>query len=434
MAERPRFDLEDALAVMPRPEFRERLRAELRRKAESMSLSHIPAGHHTATSYLIVDNAAAALEFYQKAFGAREVVRVPGPDGRIVHADLEIGDSHIMLADEHPEIGAFSPPHYGGSPVTVMLYVERVDEVVAEAVRAGAKVMRPVKDQPYGDRSGILDDPFGHRWIVATHHSRKWLPLGYSSITPYLQVRGAGRLIDFLKQAYGAEEKIRVPRPDGTIMHAQLRIGDSAVELADGNEQYQAGEVDLHLYVPDTDAVYLRAIHAGGQSLAEPGDKPYGDREAGVKDPSGNRWWIATHQSGSHVPEGLRAVTLFFNPRGAPRFIEYLQKAFDAEVASRHEGPDGTVHHAVVRIGDSAIEMGEAHGEYQPTPCAIHLYVPDADAVYRQALAAGGVSLSEPADRPYGERSGGVADPFGNIWYIATRLAGPSIATPADEH
>lgn len=423
MAERTGFDLEDALAGLPRDDFKQSLKAQLQRKAASMSATHAPAGYHTATPYLIVDDAPAAIDFYQKAFGAAEIVRVPGPDGRIVHADIRIGDSHIMLADEHPEIGARSPRHYGGSPITIMLYVDRVDEVVAEAVRAGARITRSVKDQPHGDRSGIVDDPFGHRWIVATHHPNQWLPLGFTRVTPYLLVRGATRLIDYLKQAYGAEEKVRVPRPDGSIMHAQMRIGDSVVELAEGNEQYQPSEVGLHLYVPDADAVYQRAIDAGGRSISAPVDQPYGDREAGVKDPSGNQWWIATHKGGgSYVPEGLRSVTPFFHPKGAPRFIEYLQKAFDAEVASRYEGPDGRVHHATVRIGDGVIEMGEAHGEYQPQPFAIHLYVPDADAVYRQALAAGGTSLGEPADRPYGERSGSVLDPFGNSWYIATRL------------
>ena len=113
----------------------------------------IPDGYHTATPYLICDDAAKAIEFYKKAFG---------------HAEIQIGDSPIMLADEHPEIGALSPRRIGGSPVSIMLYVEDVDRVVERALAAGAKLLRPVQDQFYGDRSGTVTDPAGHIWHVGT--------------------------------------------------------------------------------------------------------------------------------------------------------------------------------------------------------------------------------------------------------------------------
>jgi PhnB protein len=129
----------------------------------------IPDGYHTATPYLIADDAARAIEFYKKAFGAIEKVRIPGPGGKIGHAEIQIGDSPIMLADEHHEIGALSPHRIGGSPVSITLYVEDVDHVVERALAAGAKLLRPVKDQFYGDRSGTLTDPAGHVWHVATH-------------------------------------------------------------------------------------------------------------------------------------------------------------------------------------------------------------------------------------------------------------------------
>jgi len=129
----------------------------------------IPDGYHTATPYLIVDDAARAIEFYKKAFGAAEKVRIAAPGGRVGHAEIQIGDSPIMLADEHPEIGALSPHRIGGSPVSIMLYVEDVDRVVERALAAGAKLLRPVQDQFYGDRSGTLADPAGHTWHVATH-------------------------------------------------------------------------------------------------------------------------------------------------------------------------------------------------------------------------------------------------------------------------
>jgi PhnB protein len=129
----------------------------------------IPDGYHTATPYLIIKDAAKAIEFYKKAFGAKEMMRMSQPDGRIGHAEIKIGDSPIMLADEFPEMGARSPQSLGGSPVSILLYVEDVDAFAKQAVTAGTKVVRPVKDQFYGDRSGSFEDPFGHQWHIATH-------------------------------------------------------------------------------------------------------------------------------------------------------------------------------------------------------------------------------------------------------------------------
>jgi PhnB protein len=129
----------------------------------------IPDGYHNATPYLIVDNAAAAIEFYKTAFGAKELMRMPKPNGKIGHAEIKIGDSPIMLADETPEVGARSPRTIGGSPVSILLYVDDVDTTFSKAVKAGAKVLRPLGDQFYGDRTGDIQDPFGHVWHVATH-------------------------------------------------------------------------------------------------------------------------------------------------------------------------------------------------------------------------------------------------------------------------
>ncbi len=118
--------------------------------------------------YLTVNGAAAAIDFYRAAFGAVELFRLTGPDGRIGHAELRIGDAIVMLSDEWPDFGALSPPSIGGSPVKLHLYVDDCDAVVARAVAAGATLMRPVTDQFYGDRSGMIADPFGHSWFVAT--------------------------------------------------------------------------------------------------------------------------------------------------------------------------------------------------------------------------------------------------------------------------
>jgi PhnB protein len=129
----------------------------------------IPDGYHSVTPYLVVKGGAAAIEFYKKAFGATEIMRMAQPDGRIGHAEMQIGDSRIMLADEFPEMGYLGPQSAGKSGVTLHLYVEDVDKVARQAVAAGAKELRPVQDQFYGDRSGVFADPFGHCWNISTH-------------------------------------------------------------------------------------------------------------------------------------------------------------------------------------------------------------------------------------------------------------------------
>jgi len=134
-----------------------------------MPAKPVPDGYHTATPYLIINGAAAALKFYKEAFGATELFRMDAPGGKIGHAEIKIGDSPIMLADEFPDMGYRGPQAIGGTPVSIMLYVEDVDAVFNRTVAAGAKVKQPVKDQFYGDRSGTLEDPFGHVWTIATH-------------------------------------------------------------------------------------------------------------------------------------------------------------------------------------------------------------------------------------------------------------------------
>ena len=149
---------------MSQPEF-------IKRKVQVMAnrVSPVPEGYHTVTPYLIVDGGAAAIDYYKRAFGAEELVRMPGPGGKVMHAEIQIGDSRIMLADEFPEMSFLSPQTVGGSAVMIHLYVEDVDTTANRAVGAGAKVTRPIADQFYGDRGGQIEDPFGHKWYVATH-------------------------------------------------------------------------------------------------------------------------------------------------------------------------------------------------------------------------------------------------------------------------
>ncbi len=134
-----------------------------------MPVKPIPEGYHSVTPYLIVDGAAKALDFYQKAFGAKELFRMPGPGGKLMHSEFQVGNSRVMMADEHPEMGYRGPKAVGGTTVSLCIYTENVDALFDRAIAAGAKVQRPVQDQFYGDRTGTLEDPFGHVWSIMTH-------------------------------------------------------------------------------------------------------------------------------------------------------------------------------------------------------------------------------------------------------------------------
>jgi PhnB protein len=448
------------LRDLPNQNFRAKLKKDLLSKAAPAGVSlqplhkrpgHIPRGYHTANVCLVVRDAPRAIEFYKEAFGATELARLNDPGGNIIHAQLRIGDSPLDIAPEQGDYNR-SPQSLGGSTVPIELYVEDVDAVAQRAIAAGAKVIFPIADQFYGDRSGRLQDPFGHMWIVSTHkedltpaqisqRAEAWMnemrttssgatqsarpagaPEGYHSITPYLQVKGAQRFIEFLIDAFGAEEIFRVPRGN-QIAHAQLKIEESMIEVADAIDKYQPNPTAIWLFVADADTSYARALKAGATSLREPADQDYGDREASVKDPFGNHWYIATHRVDAEpLPAGMHSITPYLHPKGAPKVIDFLRQAFGAEEVFRAQDSAGTVHHAKLRIGDSIIAMGEAHGPYQPMPPALHLYVSDTDDAYGRALEAGAVSIDEPVDQAYGDRYAGVKDPFGNVWYIATHL------------
>lgn len=458
-------ELASHLRDLPRPDFKTNLKNDLEGRAlmpatakaaaETGRARAVPEGYHTVTPYLCVKGASQALEFYKRAFRARELMRIAQPDGRIGHAEIEIGDSRIMLADEFPEHGHRSPQSIGGSPVGIHLFVEDVDAMARQAIAAGAKVLRPVADQFYGDRLGMFADPFGHIWSIATHKedvspeeiqrraaahlqqehgtatpatpepARGAVPgarEGFNSITPYLAVRRAAELIDFVKQAFGATETLRTTGSAGG-MHVEVRIGDSMLMIGGGpGIGFEENPAAIHLYVNDVDAVYRQALKAGAISMAEPVDHEYGERGASLKDPAGNHWYIATSLSGPPVPAGFRSLTPYFHPRDAARMIPFLKQAFEADEVARYAGPDGSIVHAQLKIGDSLLEMGEAHGPYQPLPSAIYLYVADVDGTYKRALEAGATSVQRPADQPYGDRNAGVKDPFGTTWYIATHI------------
>jgi PhnB protein len=246
----------------------------------------------------------------------------------------------------------------------------------------------------------------------------------YQTITPYLTVKRPEQLIDFVKDVFGAVEVFRTTGSAGGL-HAEVIIGDSKLMIG-GMDTVEEIPTALHVYLSDADAAYQRGLDAGATSLEAPVDQFYGDREAGVKDPTGNVWWIATHKLGAaenYVPEGMRSVTPFLHPVGAPALIDFMKGAFGGEEISREQSPDGMVHHAVVRIGNSMIEMGEAHGELaQPMPPALFLNVDNLEESYQRALDAGATSIQVPVDQGYG-RTAWVKDNWGNVWYLAAPVA-----------
>ncbi len=445
------------LRTLPREEFKARLKSELLEGRRTMStiVEPVASVRTSASPRLTFRDAAKAIDFYKQAFGAKETMRFQVGDS-IPHAEIMIGDSVILVTEEWPEGGRFSSETLGNSPVLMSLSVPDVDNFFAHAIEAGAQAVIPIKDQFYGRREGTLRDPFGYVWSISTvteempveeMHRRMQgitagpeggkptsetelkktvspVPAGHRMVTPYLVAEDGIALLEFAKQAFGAEETLRAMTPTG--VHGEIRIGDSAVMMGGGvaGKKFPATlhPSALHVYVRDADAVCQKAVEAGATLIGEPRDQEYGERSGTIKDAAGNFWYIATQQGQSYVPKGLHTVNPYLHPLRAEPLIAFLKRAFGAEEVAKYASPDGVVHHAQIRVGDSIVEMGEAHGEYQRMPAMFYLYVPDCDAAYKRALAAGATSLHEPTDQPYGDRNSAVTDAFGNTWYIATHI------------
>jgi PhnB protein len=433
---------------LPRESFKASLSKNLKRSAAMTAVAETPTKIRTfAAPRLAFKKAAKAIEFYEKAFGAKESWRF-GNEGGIGHAEIMIGDTVVMLCEEWPEGSRYSAETWGHSPVSMTIQVADVDGFVEHAIAAGAKLVVPPTDQFYGYRDATVMDPFGYPWniyavkeemsIEEMHRRFRAMmppkpkpevdpvPKGFRMLTPYVVAQDADALINFVKQTFKAEETFRTVGPAGGY-HCEVRLGDSMMMIGGGAPKLSwRGDSHpgaFHVYVGDCDAIYEKALQAGGTSITKPTDQPYGERSASVKDVAGNSWYIATRLEGEYKWEGAPDVQPYLHPLRAEPVINFLKRGLGAEESGRrYASPDGVIHHAMMKIGDSYLELGEAQGPYQPMPSMFYLYVPDCDAMYKRALAAGATSIMEPTDHPYGDRSGGVKDPFGNQWYIATHI------------
>lgn len=443
------------LRNLPNATFKARLKSEFEGKKRMSTVAEpVTAVRMSATPRLAFRDPAKAIEFYQRALGAKEKFRFQVGDS-IPAAELIIGDSSINITGEWPEGGRFSAETLGNSPVSMSLRVDDVDAFTEHAVEAGMKVILPPKDQFYGHRDVTLADPFGYRWSAFTvkeemsveemHRRMKGMiegpeggqmkkdkgpavspiPAGYRTVTPYLVAADANGVIDFVKKTFGGEETFRAVGSAGGY-HCEVRVEDSMLMIGGGGEGVSwKGEPMLgafHVYVRDCDATYKKALEAGGTSLMAPADQEYGERTASVVDAAGNHWYIARFLGEDYRSQGAPTIQPYLHPLRAEPVFQFLKRAFGAQDLGRYTDEAGVVHHMTIAIGDAHLEMGEAHGAYQPMKSMFYLYVPSVDAVYRTALAAGAKPMQEPADQPYGDRVAAVKDGFGNTWYIATHV------------
>ena len=442
----PLLEIARELRTMPRESFKAKLKSELQRRSSMSSTSEaIATTRQTARPRLRIRSVGEAIEFYQRAFGAREISRFE-VGGQIPHAELMFGNTIITFGEEAVEWGYPGPETLGGSPVAIDLHADDVDAAVARAVDAGARQIGSIHNTFYGSRTGMVADPFGYHWsismvreemsveemhrrLAAENQGRKPAvnPVreGFHTVTPYVISQDAEGLIDFVKQVFGAEERFRAVGSAGGY-HCEVRIGDSMMMIGGGGKglswKGESRPMAFHVYVPNTDALYRHALETGATSIDAPQDHEYGERGASVRDPFGNHWYIATAKGEHYTPQGLRTVNVYMHPLRAEPVIAFLKRGFGAVEVGKYASPEGVVHHAAVRVGDSLVEMGEAHGPYQPMPSTFYLYLPNVDAAYRRVLEAGATSVKEPTNQPYGDRVGEVKDSFGNTWYLGTQL------------
>jgi uncharacterized glyoxalase superfamily protein PhnB len=313
--------------------------------------------------------------------------------------------------------------------------------------------------------------------MTAADPSISTVPAGYSSVSPWLITHDTNALFEFLTAAFGAEEIDRVVGEDGTIGHAEARIGHSVVLAFDSRPHWPATPSYLRLYTHDADAAFRAALAAGATTVSVLDNSAWGDRGARVQDPLGNVWWIMSHmedvsvEEAAHrwqaseyaagmdyaveslhrhmtgqpdapvpdevkakaplaraegvnaVPAGHQSVEPWIITRSTPQLLDFIAAAFGAQEAFRVPMDDGSIGHAEAKIGDSNILAFDSRPDWPPTPAFLRVYVDDGDATFAAALAAGATAVTNMTEMFWGERVGRVRDPLGNLWWIHSRVA-----------
>lgn len=290
------------LRNLPRADFKARLKTELEEEAMSTAtkqtankVNPVREGFRTITPYLVVDDVHTEVEFLKQAFGAAGQVYGLGSQGGF-HGEYKIGESMIMVGGG----GAGSAWRGNAFPASIHLYVEDVDAIYQRALHAGAISLYAPMDQPYGDRDCGIQDVGGNQWYLGTRLSGASVPEGSHNLMPYLHPVGAPKMIDFLKEAFGAEELAVHRSPDQVVRHATVRVGNAVIEMGEAHGQWRSMPAVFMMYVDDVDAWYERAAKAEGAVVKDaPKMQPYGARVGSITDPFDNVWYIASQMSGT---------------------------------------------------------------------------------------------------------------------------------------
>jgi len=303
---------------------------------------------------------------------------------------------------------------------TIGVILDRRDATAAlrdDAVAPLARIALELRHYPDADFKARLRTQLRGRTTMTTA-VETGVRTGFSTVTPYLRVPEEG-LVDFLVRVFDAQETMS-GRGGGGGTHREVRIGDSMVMIGEGGggAVMPVRPMAFHVFVKDADATFQRAIAAGATSFGEPADRSYGERSGFVADRFGNHWYIATPLGPQSVAGALRTVTPFLHAREAGQYDEYLQRLLGAVEEMRHD-EGGQFRYARIRVGDAAIELGEA----DPMPGSFIVYVADPEAAYQRAVDAGASSIMPMSDEPYG-RIGGVEDYTGNQWFFARPAVG----------
>jgi PhnB protein len=271
------------LRDLPRPDFIAALKSDLERKALMSTTVALRPGFRTITPYLLPPG-PEFIDFLKRVFDAEETERTETGIGRF-HAEMRIGNSMVM-------IGVGSGRHLPG---TFIIYVKNADDTYRRALDAGATSLAEVTEN-YGDRFGVVQDPAGNGWCIATYLGVQPIVAQdqLNTITPIFGVVESSRFIQFLKQAFNAQEVIRYDSADGNAVHAKIRIGNSVIAVGEAHKPAEAKPVMIYMYVADCDALYDQALRAGAKPVSPVANQSYGDRHGGVEDAWGNQWYIAT--------------------------------------------------------------------------------------------------------------------------------------------